>query len=102
MIMYPFHQQSPHYQGACRAKKSKYLSSNWEVFYTEIFKQVKKEYDFVSKIEWSQFTDEDIDKYLKNSPEEIKLLDDIYFHRKWIKNNLIESRNECDHIIIFF
>ena len=42
----------------------------------------KKEDDFLAKNEWFKSSGEDIDKYLKNSPEEIKLLDDIYFHRK--------------------
>ena len=31
---------------------------------------------------WFKSSGGDIDKYLKNSPEEIKLLEDIYFHRK--------------------
>ena len=42
----------------------------------------KKEYDFLSKNDWFKSSGEDIDKCLKNLPEEIKLLDDIYFHRK--------------------
>ena len=42
----------------------------------------KKEYDFLSKNEWFKSAGEDINKYLKNSPEEIKLLGDIHFHCK--------------------
>ena len=47
----------------------------------------KKEDDFLSKNEWFKSSGEDINKYLKNSPEEIKRLGDIYFHRKCKKNN---------------
>ena len=49
---------------------------------SKYFNESKKEYDFLSKNEWVKSSGEDIDKYLKNSLEEIKLLGFIYFHRK--------------------
>ena len=43
----------------------------------------KKNMIFCLKINCFKSSGEDIDKCLKNSPEEIKLLRDIYFHHKW-------------------
>ena len=49
---------------------------------SESLNKSKKDYDFLSKNKWFKSTGEDIDKYLKNSPEEIKVLRDIYFYLK--------------------
>ena len=86
-IMYPFYQQCPYYQGACRYDpKRKKIRNSYRLMEklstSKYLNDSKKEDDFLAKNEWFKSSGEDIDKYLKNSPEEIKLLDDIYFHRK--------------------
>ena len=77
-IMYPFYQQCPYYQGACRYEPKHQKNRNsyclMEKFSTSKYlNESKKEYDFLSKNKWSKSSGEDINKYSKNSPEEIKL-----------------------------
>ena len=86
-IMYPFYQQCPRYQGACRyEQKRQKIRDSYRLFEkfstSKYLNESKKEIDFLSKNEWFKSSGEDIDQYLKNSTEENKLLSDIYFHRK--------------------
>ena len=51
-------------------------------FTSKYLNESKKEHDFFSKNKWFKSSGEDIVNYLKNSPEEIKQLGDIYFHSR--------------------
>ena len=49
---------------------------------SKYLKESKKEYYFLSQNEWFKSTGEDMDKYLKISLEEVRLLRDNYFSCK--------------------